>query len=92
MRANFHSNLILLVLIPLITLGLQLMELPVKYNFLLPLLTFPPWRQNFPRQLAVTLRLLTVAVTVLGKRKIMDLTSYAQFYCGTGSHLALIYL
>jgi hypothetical protein len=30
MRANFHSNLILLVLIPLITLGAQVMELPVK--------------------------------------------------------------
>jgi len=48
MRANFDSNLILLVLIPLITPGVQVMELPVKYNFLLPLLTFPPWRQKFP--------------------------------------------
>jgi hypothetical protein len=48
MHANFHSSLILLVLNPLITLGVQVMELPVKYNFLLPLLTFSPWGQKFP--------------------------------------------
>jgi hypothetical protein len=90
MHANFHSSLILQVLIPLITLGVQVMELPVKYNFLLLLLTFPPWRQKFPST-TVTLKLLTVAITVSGKKKVMNPMFYAQFYCSTGLHLALVY-
>jgi hypothetical protein len=76
---------------PLITRGVQVMELPVKYNFLLPLLSLRG-DKNFPQQLAVALKLLTVAITVLGNRKVMNLMFYAQFCCSTGLHLASIYL